>query len=65
MARRKRLLELARTYPGWDVVLTKGGHIRMVHRSSGQVVFASSSPSDRRADKNIAAIIRRTERRVG
>lgn len=46
---------------GWEVAKTSGGHLRWKH-PSGSIVFTSSTPSDRRALKNIETHLRRVER---
>lgn len=46
---------------GWQIVATSKSHIKLTH-PSGAVVFAGSSPSDRRAIRNMEARLRRVER---
>ena len=60
--RTKRIRGLERTFPGWTVSVTKGGHIKLRNNRTGAVVFAAATPSDHRADRNLAAQVRRAER---
>jgi hypothetical protein len=57
---RRRLLELA-TEHGRTVERTKGSHFRLV-KAGEPPVFASYSPSDPRALKNLAAELKRMDR---
>ena len=60
--RTERIRGLERTFPGWTVSVTKGGHIKLRNNRTGAVVFAAATPSDHRADRNLAAQVRRAER---
>ncbi len=60
--RTKRIRGLERTFPWWTVSVTKGGHIKLRNNRTGAVVFAAATPSDHRADRNLAAQVRRAER---
>jgi hypothetical protein len=57
-----RLLRQARAR-GWRVTPTRSGHYRLEHRTGG-LVFASGTPSDPRSLRNLAADLRRVERRA-
>ena len=46
---------------GWQVTRTRGGHWRLL-RPNGGIVVLSSTPSDRRALRNMQAQLRRAER---
>jgi predicted RNA binding protein YcfA (HicA-like mRNA interferase family) len=59
-----RLLRDARTR-GWTVERTRRGHLRLRHPVSGATVIAAGTPSCPRAARNIAADLRRAERRAG
>jgi predicted RNA binding protein YcfA (HicA-like mRNA interferase family) len=48
---------------GWAASLTKGSHVRLIHRATGVVVFCSGTPSDRRVPVKLAADLRRALRR--
>lgn len=48
---------------GWEVARTNGGHFRWKH-PNGSIVFTGSTPSDRRALKNIETHLRRVERQA-
>ena len=54
----RQMRELAEQF-GFDLDLTNKTHLRFVHRRTGGIVFASGTPSDRRAWKNIRANLRR------
>ena len=56
-----RLLRQARAR-GWRVLPTRGGHYRLEHHT-GALVFASGTPGCPRALRNLAADLRRVERR--
>jgi hypothetical protein len=58
----KELRPLADKYKakGWTLSLTHGGHIRWLG-PRGQVVISSSTPSDWRATKQLAARLKRAE----
>ncbi len=43
---------------GWRVERTNGGHIKWIHPSGG-FLFSSSTPSDRRAIRNLERDLRR------
>lgn len=49
---------------GWRVEPTHGGHLRLKH-PSGALVFAGSTPSDRRSLANALATMRREMRKLG
>lgn len=40
---------------GWDAARTNGGHIKLVHNEAPSPIFASATPSDCRAGKNLIA----------
>jgi predicted RNA binding protein YcfA (HicA-like mRNA interferase family) len=44
---------------GWSTELTRGGHIRCDHPLAAYPVFAAGTPSDRRAWKNLQALLKR------
>ena len=46
---------------GWIIEKTNGGHYRWVNRRTGAFFFASATPSDWRAMKNIRAKMNRAE----
>ena len=46
---------------GWQISLTRGGHLRLTKPGRGPV-FTSSTPSDRRAYLNALATLRRADR---
>jgi predicted RNA binding protein YcfA (HicA-like mRNA interferase family) len=48
---------------GWQVLRTRSGHWRLTH-PSGAIVFAPSTPSCSRSVRNLAADLRRVERRI-
>lgn len=48
---------------GWKATRTKKGHLRF-EKPGHPVVFAASTPSDHRAEKNFRAMILRFERQV-
>lgn len=54
----KTLRGLAARY-GFEVAQTNGGHTRLTDPTTGQVIFAAGSPSDRRAVRNVEAKMRR------
>lgn len=58
---RKRLGSDILDREGWGVTLTKRGHLKLHHIASGQTVFGPTSPSCRRALKNLRAQLRRVE----
>lgn len=60
----KRLRELEREFPTWEVSITRGGHIRLKSANTGKTLFTSRTPSDWRTDKNFAAQVRRAEKSV-
>ena len=43
---------------GWVIQLRRGGHYKLTH-PCGAMVFTGSTPSDRRATKNLEGNIRR------
>ena len=54
-------LRIYATDHGWQVSLTRGGHLRFTKPGRGPV-FTSSTPSDRRAYLNALAMLRREDR---
>jgi predicted RNA binding protein YcfA (HicA-like mRNA interferase family) len=58
----ERLLRQA-SARGWRMQPTRGGHIRLEH-PTGALVFAASTPSCPRPVRNLAADLRRVERRA-
>lgn len=60
---RKDLRELVAKLPGWEASLTKGRHVRLVHKETGAVVHHGSTPSDTRSTKNALATCKRELRR--
>ena len=54
----KALRGLAARY-GLELSQTNGGHSRLLDPSTGKVIFAAGSPSDRRAIYHVEARIRR------
>jgi hypothetical protein len=46
---------------GWQISLTRGGHLRLTKPGRGPV-FTSSTPSDHRAYLNALAMLRRADR---
>ena len=66
MKKMKRLRNIiARTGDptAWTASLTRGGHVRFVHKAGG-VVHAAATPSDQRSDLNTLANLRQVERRA-
>lgn len=61
----KRERDLGKAFPAWSVSITKGGHLKLTHKSSGRSLFTSRTPSDWRADKNLASQVRRMEQQYG
>jgi predicted RNA binding protein YcfA (HicA-like mRNA interferase family) len=57
-----KLLTAARAR-GWTLSRTRGGHLRLRHPTTGATVVTASTPSCWRAVRNIAADLRRAERR--
>lgn len=57
-----RLLRQAREH-GWQVRPTRNGHWRLLHPAGG-IVVASGTPGCPRALRNLAADLRRVERRA-
>lgn len=57
---RKFLREAAKE--GWTASHTSNGHYKWRHRDGG-IFFSSSTPSDRRAEKNIRADMKRYSRK--
>lgn len=57
-----RLLTAARTR-GWLVERTRGSHWRLLH-PSGALLITGTTPSCPRALRNLAADMRRAERRI-
>lgn len=57
----KRIRELQLAYPLWEISITRGTHLRF-SRPGCAPVFASYTPSDWRADKDLARKIRLAER---
>jgi hypothetical protein len=47
---------------GWEVTVTRGGHLRFRHPASGALVHSASTTSDRRGMRNLRADLRRGER---
>jgi len=45
---------------GWSWRKTNGGHIAFRHASGGPIVFAPSTPGDRRSIANVRAKLRRS-----
>ena len=58
MTTHQDVLARART-AGWTVSYTGGGHLRLDHPEAAFPVFTSSTPSDWRTAKNLAAQLRR------
>lgn len=54
----KEVRSLLAASPGWTATRTSGGHIRLVH-TSGALVHASTTPSDRKNLTNLRALMRR------
>jgi predicted RNA binding protein YcfA (HicA-like mRNA interferase family) len=54
---------LARVYrrAGWDITLTRGGHLRW-RSPKGGLVISPSTPSDHRSLRNLRSDLRRAER---
>lgn len=52
------LRQLAESH-GWVVTYTGSGHLRFKPPDGGAVIFAPSTPSDRRAVLNVRAQLRR------
>ena len=48
---------------GYSVEQTRGGHVRITHPEFDGPVFAASTPSDWRSIQNLAAILKRKQRR--
>lgn len=46
---------------GWDHEITKGNHLKFIHKDSGEFIICASSASDHRATKNMLAMARRVE----
>jgi hypothetical protein len=44
---------------GWQLSVASGGHFKLTHCSTGDVVTFSCTPSDRRATANARALMRR------
>lgn len=57
----KRLRELQKAHPLWEISITRGTHLRF-SRPGCPPVFASYTPSDWRADKDLARKLRLAER---
>lgn len=53
----KRLRELQKAYPDWDISITRSNHLRF-SREGAPPIFASFTPSDWRADKDLARKLR-------
>lgn len=59
---RKQQEQMILKEPGWRIVgPTKGGHMKLQHENGG-IVFASTSPSDRRSILNLRSDLRRVAR---
>ena len=46
---------------GWVLQIRRSNHIRLTKPGIRQVVFSSSTPSDRRATLNLVTLLRRLE----
>lgn len=57
----RHIRELHRRFPGIQISRTRGGHL--VARVGTSRVFLAATPSDHRAIHNIAAMIRRVQRK--
>jgi len=44
---------------GWEISMTRGTHVRLVHPEAKGPVFVSLTPSDHRAQKNMLSDMRR------
>lgn len=61
MSGRRKIL-LSRSWfrvEGFDVSMTRGNHLRIEHPDLQGPVFAASTPSDWRAERNLRALLRR------
>jgi hypothetical protein len=54
----RQLRSLASAY-GWSLEHTRGGHLKLTHPAAAVPIFTASTPSDRRALRNVRAELRR------
>ena len=45
---------------GWTATITRGGHVKLVHKDGG-IYFTARTPSDWRAARNVECALRRIE----
>lgn len=62
--RNKDISELLRKLrrAGYEVVISRGGHYKLTHSLMMGAVFTSLTPSDRRAIRNVEAMLKRKRR---
>lgn len=58
----RRDLERLAKEMGWSVGMTRGTHLKLTKRGVRGSVFASLTPSDKRAIRHVRANLRRAER---
>lgn len=59
---KRRLRDLTKALPDWDIQSRRGGHLRLVHKTLGCVVIAAKTPSCYLADRNLTAQCKRSVR---